>query len=723
MTSVTTAPATATARRTIHTMCPMNCHPTYCGMVVEVEGDRVLSIRGDKDNPDSRGFLCIRGQSAIEIVDNPQRILSPRLRDVRTPDAWRDVSWEEALDRIAAAIRRAGPDAVALYHTHGLIPNTVHRQLAQRFANLGGFQWWNPSTVCWGLGAFGLSLTGPLEVNTKEDMGAHAELILLWGANLASQPTTAPHLVAAKKRGARVIVIDVRRTEAFTQADEAYLIRPGTDAALALAMVHVIIAEGLDDAEFVAAHTQGFAALAAHVQQYTPEWAAAETGIPAEAIRSLARAYAATRQSMILLGGSSMHKSANGWLAGRAIGCLPALTGALGRPGGGFGPRHAAQSHFQSPMSGTTADRPNASSGSMAGPGQEGKPVFGAGMADVTAADRRPPGDYLISEMSTVLDELDAGRIKVLLLFGTNMLSSFADAGRLARALARMDCVVSFDLFMNDTARRYADVVLPGTSWLEETGFKVTNTHLYLMDQAIPARGETRPASWVMNELARRLGVADFLPWEDTDALLAAYFDHPVMGHVTPAQLRAQDGRRPLAISHVAHPDLRFPTPSGKVEFFSEKAAELGLPALPVYEPLLEDDRRDPERAERYPLLFRQGRTLTHFHGFYDHGRALPSLAKADPEPRLWINPADAAARGLADGDPIRLFNDRGEMAARAQVTDRVPPGVVWMRDGWQGINDLTSGARAVPDAAAQVFPAGQAAYEARIEVAAVPLG
>ena len=677
----------ATERRTLHTMCPMNCHPTYCGMVVEIEDDRVVGIRGDKDNPDSRGFLCIRGQAAGEIIDNPLRILQPRMRDTRSPDAWRDASWDEALGRIAEAIRRAGPEAVAVWPGHGVFVNGLGGQLSRRLADLGGFQWWNPSIVCWGLGGLGFMLTGPVQVNTKEDMGAHADLIVLWGANLASQPTTAPYIVAAKKRGARVVAIDVRRTEAFEQADETYLIRPGTDAALALAMIHVIVTENLYDRAFVAEHTSGFEELAAHAGQYTPEWAAAETGIPADAIRSLARSYAATNQSMILVGGSSMHKHANGWQGARAIACLPALTGALGRPGGGLGPRHAAQS-------------------------------TGMGMGNVTAPDRRPPGDYMISEMSTILDDLEDGRIKVLLLFGTNMLSSFADAGRVARALERMDLVVSHDLFMNDTARGYADIVLPGTSWLEETGFKATNTHLYLMDQVLTPRGAARPAWWVMNELALRLGIPDFFPWESTDALLTAIFDDPATGRVTPDQLRAQDGRRPLAVSHVAHPDLTFPTPSGKVEFASERAVTLGLPALPVYAPAGEDARREPERAARYPLLFRQGRTLTHFHGFYDHGRALPTLAKADPEPRLWLNPADAATRAVADGDPIRLYNDRGEMRARAQVTDKVPAGVVWMRDGWLGINDLTSGARAVPDAAAAAVPiAGSAAYEARVEV------
>jgi anaerobic selenocysteine-containing dehydrogenase len=264
---MTTTEDTNTANhRVVHTMCPMNCHPTYCGMEVELEGDRVVSIKGDKDNPDSKGFLCIRGQSTHEIIDNELRILRPR---TRSGDDWQDTSWDVALDRIAAAIREAGPEAVAVWPGHGAFLNGIHGRMTRRFANLGGFQTWEASIVCWGLGGFGLYLTGPTEVNTKEDMSANAELIVLWGANLASQPNTAPHIVAAKRRGARVIAIDVRRTEAFAQADESYIIRPGTDAALALAMVQVIIDEELYDPAFVVEHTTGFDELAAHAAQYS----------------------------------------------------------------------------------------------------------------------------------------------------------------------------------------------------------------------------------------------------------------------------------------------------------------------------------------------------------------------------------------------------------------------------------------------------------------------
>jgi len=664
-------------------MCPMNCHPTLCGMLVDVDEERLVGVRGDPDNPDSRGFLCIRGQASREVIGNPQRLLHPLVRGRRGQE-FRRASWDEALDRIASAMRTAGREAVGTWTGHGLFTNNygtrVASHLVRRFSNLYGCQWWSPTMICWGLGAFGLGLTGILETNTKEDMGEHAALVLLWGANLASQPNTARHLVAAKRRGAYVATIDVRRTEAAAQSDEVFVIRPGSDAALALALLHVIITERLHDAEFVARHTVGFDALAEHVAAYPPEWATAATGIAAERIRDLARRYAATKPAMVVLGGSSMHKGSNGWHAARAIACLPALTGNVGVPGGGFGPRHGSASHGQALNN------------------------------DLLALDRRPSGRYGPSQMPRVTQALMTGDVRVLILFGTDMLSSYADAGSVAEGLGRTDLLVSYDLFLNDTARRFADVVLPATAWLEELGCKSTNTHLYLMPRILPPPGETRAVSWVLRELAERLDIRDFYPWTSEEGPIDAILDHPATGHATVASLRAEGGIRPLAISHVAHPDLRFPTPSGRIELYSARAQQLGLPPLPVYEDL---------PAARQALRLRQGRTLTQFHGFYDHGRALPTLAAADPEPRLWISPDDASSRRVKDGDPIRVYNERGEMHARALVTGDVPPGTVWMRDGWLGLNTLTDGGAVIPDEAVEIFgfSGGQASFDAAVEV------
>ncbi|MCH7477736.1 MAG: molybdopterin-dependent oxidoreductase, partial [SAR324 cluster bacterium] len=425
----------------------------------------------------------------------------------------------------------------------------------------------------------------------------------------------------------------------------------------------------------------GFERLADHLRAFTPAWAAEVTGIEAERIEALARRYATTHPAMIVLGGSSIHKGANTWQAGRAIACLPALTGDLGIPGGGLGPRHGSASH-------------------------------GQGLASIAAPERRPPGTYIPNQMPRITESLQDGRVKVLLLLGTNMLSSFPDTGQVAAGLERTDLVVSYDLFMNDTARRFADVVLPATSWLEELGCKMTNTHLYLMERALEAPGETRPLYRLLNALAERLGVTDYLPWASEEGFIDAILDHPSTGHLTVEALRAQGGIAALNVSHVAYPTRRFTSPSGKVEFYSARAEAVGLPPLPVHEASPESD---------YPLALAQGRTLAHFHGFYDQGKALPTLAKNDPEPKLWMAPGDAEARGLQDGAAIRIYNQRGAFEARAHVTEQIPPGVVWMRDGWAGLNSLTDGKPVLPDEATNLFPfsVGQATFEAKVEVSA----
>jgi len=674
------------APRTVRTMCPMNCHPTLCGMLVDLDAHgRLTAVRGDPENPDSRGFLCQRGQASREIIGNPDRLLHPLRRSPRS-GAWQRTSWDEALDIIAATSRQVRPEAVGAWSGHGLFANNygtrLHSELLRRFANLAGWQWWHPSMVCWGLGGFGLGLTGVLRVHTPEDMAAHASLILLWGANLASQPTTGRHLQEARRRGAMLVTIDVRRTEASALSDQTLLLRPGTDAALALGLMSVIVSEGLHDRAFVGAHTVGFDALASHLTRHDAAWAATVTGVPVDRILSLARRYATTRPAMILMGGSSMHKGAHSWECGRAVACLPALTGNLGVPGGGMGPRHGARAHGQM-------------------------------LADI-AGEPRSSAPAIPSQMPRMIEALEDGRVRALLLFGTDMLSSYADAGRVQAALGNLDLLVSHDLFWNGTVRDHADLVLPSTSWLEDLGCKSTNTHLYLMPKVLEPPGEARSATWILRELARLLDLPEFFPWEDEAGPLDALLDHPSTGQATVAALSAEGGMRALAISPIAYPDLAFDTPSGKVEFLSERATRLGLPALPVF---------TPPGPRTHPLSLRSGRTLTHFHAFYDQGRALPSLARADPEPRLWISPEDAATRGIAADDPVRLFNDRGEMSARAQVTERIPAGTVWMHDGWAGLNRLTSGAPVLPDEAVEIFgfSGGQAEYESFVEVTLLP--
>lgn len=680
----------------VRTMCPMNCHPTLCGMLAEVREGELVGVKGDLENPDSRGFLCIRGQASREVIGNPARLLHPMVRDHRS-EPFRRATWEEAYARIVESSNSAPPQATAIWPGHGSITTSYGTrfgpQLMARFANLHGSQFWNPTMICWGLGAFGLALTGVLETNTKEDMGEQSQLIVLWAANLASQPNTARHLLEAKRRGARIVTIDVRHTEAAAKSDEVFLVRPGTDAALALALMHVVCEEQLHDAAFVAQHPVGFDALAQQVRAYSPAWAEGITGIAAPRIVELARRYAATRRAMIVLGGSSMHKGGNGWQASRAISCLPALTGNLGVADGGLGPRHGSAAH-------------------------------GRGLGSIAAVERRVPGTAWPNQMSDVLAALRGGRrVRALMMMGSNMLSSFPDAASAAEGLVRTGLIVSHDLFLNHTAQQFADVVLPGTAWLEELGAKATHTHLYVMERALAPAGETRSLYRVLGELATQLGVPDFHPWADEEGMINAVLDHPCTGHATIASLREAGGFVAMNVSHVAYPTAKFDTPSGKDEFESEVARDLGLPALPTFEAPA-PDAVDAQAGEdtQHPLVLTQGRTLSHFHAFYNNGQALPTLARRETEPAVWVAPADAAARGIGDGTAIRVYNRRGELHARAHVTLRIPTGTLWLRDGWPGMNSLTAAAAVLPDAAVDAFgfSAGQASFGARVELAAI---
>jgi len=338
-------------------------------------------------------------------------------------------------------------------------------------------------------------------------------------------------------------------------------------------------------------------------------------------------------------------------------------------------------------------------------------------MRSLSAPERRPPGNYIPNQMPDITEALSSGRLKVLLLLGTNMLSSFADAARVADGLDKTELlVVCVDLFMNETARRFADVVLPGTAWLEELGCKMTHTHLYLMERALAPPGETRSVYRLVKELAERLGLDGFHPWPSEEAMIDAVLDHPCTGRATVASLRARGGIGALDISHVANPTLEFATPSRKIEFYSAQAERLGLPPLPTHEVPVGPGAGN---ATVFPLALTQGRTMAHFHGFYNNGRELPTLARRESEPELWLSLADAEARQLTNGAAIRVFNTRGELRARALVTDRIPAGTVWMRDGWPGLNALTGGAPVLPDAAVDLFDfsGGQATFDAMVEV------
>ena len=534
--------------------------------------------------------------------------------------------------------------------------------------------------ICWGLGAFGLGLTGVLETNTKEDMGAHAALIVLWGANLASQPNTGRHLAAAKRRGAYVVTVDVRDTEAAAQSDEMLRIRPGTDAALALGMLHVILAEGLHDREFTAAHTVGLDDLVVHLRGHDPAWAAGVTGLPAERIvgprAPLCRHPACHDRAGWHLDAQGIQR-----LARRSRHRLPA------RPDWQCG--HAGRRLRAAPRG------PLARSGAQ--------------RHHRCRSAARPAGSRRIRCRMSPRRCATGGCAPCCSSAPTCCRRTPTRARW--RGAWRAELVVSHDLFLNDTARRFADVVLPATSWLEEVGCKSTNTHLYLMR----ARS-ARPGGDAHRVLrAARAGRAP----RPRRLLPVGRRGRRARRPHRPSRHRRRHRGRParggwdaaLRVSHVAHPDRRFPTPSGKIELVSEQAARARA-ARPS----------GVRAAARHllSLVLRQGRTLTQFHGFYDHGRALPTLARLDPGPLLWISLADGprAGRGRR-ADPLvqRSWRDEGPGSCHRARSPR--HGVDARRlDGAQPAH--RRGGRPSPTMPWMCSDslAGQAAFDARVEVA-----
>lgn len=670
-------------------MCPMNCHPTYCGMKVSKDDQNQITITSNPDHPESKGFLCQRGRNVHEINDHPSRLLVPQRRNNRSSE-WIHTTWETVFGLLADKFKQ--PERIAVWMGHGAVVSDLNRPLLFHFAHTLGIRVWNPAVVCWAAGAYGLAATGIVETNTKEDVAANSDFILLWGWNPVSQPTTAPFIVEAKKRGAKVIAIDCRLSEAKQIADQMIMINPDSDAALALAMCHVMIRDGYINREFIEKNTIGFEEFTASVQSFTPEWASTITGVSANDIAELARQYALSPASVILMGASSMFKGQNGWYASRAIACLPALTGQVGKPGTGFGPRHRG---------------------------------FVKALDYAAITPHIPPKNEVSSHMEEIIKTLESGEIDTLFLFGTNLLSSFADAKRVEAALVNVHCIIAHDIVINQTMKKVADIVLPGTTWIEELGIKSTDTYVYLMDQIREPTGEARSISFILSDLASRLDQPDAAPFQTQEEAINMLLKG-LGSDITVTTLRENGGQWSRKAEPVGHSNLVFHTPSKKIEFVSDLLTTLGLPSLPIPQ---FDSNDTMKEKEPYPLILRTGRSGTAFHSFYDEGRMLSKVHQREPIAVVWVNTHDANARGIDDGVDVEIYNQKSVFPAKAYVSEAVVKGVLWMRDGWFGINHLTEEKSPIPPHASEgllpiqmpggrkQIPGGQSSYIAMVNV------
>ena len=649
----------AASRITKYTMCPYNCWPVNCGLEVTVENGQIVQIRGNPHHDHSQGKLCVKGQCCGDIIKSKERITHPLKR--KRGGEWERISWAEALDTIADRMRRniddGGSEKNAIYHSHGNIVQRMNfKILTPRFANMLDMTLWDGNFPCWYDVGVAQRLSGYTGRHDPAQAGEHASALVNWAQDpCASQSNLVPFINMMRDRGAPVVTIDPRVTQTAALSDIHIRPRVGTDVWLANAVARLLVKSGKYDRDFVEKYTSGFNRYAEHVDAFTPEKAADECGISVKEIETLAGIYAAKKPLCLNLTRGALGKHTNGIQMVRAIVCLSALCGNLGRRGGGI--------------------------------------VWGESIEfnnDLAAEESRQDAGHFPNNFNSIDQALESGAIDTFLVVGGNPLSQWPDVNRLEKQLAAVGLVVVNDLFLTYTARASGDIFLPATSWLEESGLRASHRRVYLMDRILEPAGESRRASDWMNYLTKKLGVKDYFPWKNMDECLDACLDSDSCAGITVERLKDTPGGIEARIQAVPYSDMKFDTESGSFEFYSTKAESLGLPPLPVYEKAVEGIFSTPDLACRYPLQLISSRRNTHFHSFHDHHRSISTLNHLEPGPVLFVHPADAAARNIKDADMIFMFNNRGRSMVRCELTTEVMPGHVSLNDAWSELNMLT---------------------------------
>ncbi len=664
--------------------------PAGCGVNVHLAGGRIARLTPLRGHP--LGIVCPRGARAAEIVYSPDRLLYPQKRiGARGAGRFARIAWDEAYDLWVAALKRIardhGPEAVALYTGRGNFEFALNEHFApegtaESSANAVLFPFGSPNatgvgSLCYAahgmiapIACFGLPMR-----EVAEDIEG-ADLIVVWGANPAtdSPPVKLRQIKEAQKRGARVIAIDHRLSETARACRAEWIgVRPGADGALALGAIHVLIAEGLYDRDFVARWCHGFDDLRDYVRAFTPERAAEITGVAAGTIRALARRVARARGCAFVMY-TGLEYSNCGVQAIRAAWTLQALAGHLDAPGGKL---------FRMPNRPRTR-RPTVPLPDGAPPpvGAEEYPLYYATRKEAHAA-----------ALPRAILEGQPYPIRGLIVSGASILTAWPDPARWRRALAALDLLVVINRFPTADAA-YADLVLPAATPFEAESYMahdmVHGGYIQHRARIIPPLGEARSDYAIFVELARRLGYGHL--WPATEAEMV---DRALEGAgVAPETLRAHPEGLPLPTPPMRYRKYEtgllradgrpgFPTPTGKFEIASEWLRGHGYDALPVYTEPVEGPRAAPDLARRFPLVFNSGaRTQSAFRSQHLN---IPSLVALRPRPLVQIHPRDAAARGVADGDAVFVITPRGRARFEARVTEDIVPGVVEVDMGGGG--------------------------------------
>jgi anaerobic selenocysteine-containing dehydrogenase len=673
----------------IKTACPHDC-PDTCSILATVEDGRLLRVHGNPDNAFTRGNLCRKVAHYEERVYSPDRLLTPMKRVGKKGEGkFARISWEEALATIAARWKAIsaedGPEAILPYSyagTMGVVNMLAcDGRLWNRMGASGLLR-----TVCSSAAEAGYSYVCGWSGGIDPEAFADSKFIIAWGTNLSSTNVhQMPFVREAQAKGATFVVIDPYRTRTANAADWFIQPKPGTDAALALGMANVIFRENLHDEAFLEARTVGWRPFRARCADYPPERVAQITGLEAEEIIRLARAYATQTPSAIRLGYGLSRTSSGGGMI-RAIVCLPAVIGAWGKPASGL--LLSTSAHF--PINAFKVKRPDL------------KPLPGEPSCRMWG--RETPRAVNMNAIGRALLETNDPPIRALYVYNSNPAAIAPNSNLVLQGLRREDLfTVVHEQLMSDTAR-YADILLPATTQMEHLDLIRSYGHLYvnLCQPAIPPLGEARPNIEVMNALAKALGYTDPVFDETAEEVIrgALDVDHPYLEGITYAHLLEHGFAKLRTATNPFVPfqsdPSSFRTPSGKIELYSEQAARDGYDPLPGYEPPAESAEADPDLASAFPVNL----LTPAAHHFLNSSFAnIESLQKGEKTPRIWINPQDAGARGVCDGDWLRVWNRRGEVRLKAVVSENVKPGVAWSpslwwhRDSPEGgnVNSLTS--------------------------------
>ncbi|WP_178075099.1 molybdopterin-containing oxidoreductase family protein [Paenibacillus albus] len=666
-------------------VCSLDC-PDQCGLLVHKENGRIVRIDGDPEHPVTQGAICNKVRNMTERIYDKNRLQYPLKRvGPKGSGQFERITWDEAISTITAEWKRLieeeGPEAILPYSFYGNMGRIGTEGMGRRLFNRIGASKLIYS-ICEAAGTEGYGYTMGGSYGTDPEETVHAKLHIMWGINAVS---TNMHQVAisekARKQGAKVVVIDVHRNRTAKWADWFIPVLPGTDAALALGVMHILFAEGYTDEAFMTEFTVGHEQLREHVKSYTPELVSSITGVPVEDIYKLARMYGEAESAFIRIGNGPQHHD-NGGMTTRAIACLPALTGQWLKSGGGAIKGNGGYLMINKPA----LERP----------------------------DLRAQGgaqEINMNLLGIALMEPQGQKLSSLYVFNANPAVVAPNATKVREGLAREDLfTVVHDLFLTETAT-YADIVLPATSNFENTDLYLSYWHHYVhLQQPVAAPyGESKSNSDVFRLLAEGMGYEEEALRDSDEAMIVQSLNNPNNRNIASITLEGlkEHGSIKADVKPLFPGRLR--TPSGRIELYSAQMERKGFPPMPTYTPLVDDGP--------YPFLFIPTANHNFLNSTFSNNEKHVKLEKT---PKLHMNRADAAVLRIEDGDAIKVWNDRGDCELTAAVGDDVLSGVVVMQGLWADGKDGKALVNALtPDRVADMGK-GATFFSGRVQVAKI---